>query len=84
MTDQIIGWCVTVLVVGLVVSFIIALVAVARLPDERPEVVTYDRFGGVIGAFENPGPSVGPGRGGDPIEARQQRHEQERRTEAPS
>ena len=75
MLDQIIGWCVAVLVAAAVISFVCSLVGVARLPDERPRVLTYDKHGGVMGEYENPGPRVAPGRGGDPIAARERSDE---------
>ena len=67
---QIISWAVTVLVVAAVVSFIVSLFAVARLPDERPVVRTFDRNGQEIGPLEQ----IAPGRAGDPIDRRQDKN----------
>lgn len=71
MAEAVVGWVVTALVVGTVVAFAAYLVGVRRLPDERPRVPTYDRFGRLLGWFENPGQRVSPGRGGDPLRRRQ-------------
>ncbi|MCH6468639.1 hypothetical protein [Sinomonas terrae] len=66
MAEELIGWAVSALVVLVVVAFIVYLFAVARLPDERPRVSTYDRHGKLIGRYENPGEQIAPGRRGDP------------------
>ena len=71
---QIISWALTVLVVAAVASFIVSLFAVARLPDERPQVRTFDRNGQEIGRLENPGEQIAPGRAGDPIDRRQNKN----------
>ncbi|MGA0568582.1 hypothetical protein ACO2Q7_14725 [Rathayibacter sp. KR2-224] len=71
MMAQVLSWAVTVLVVGVAVSFVVSLFSIARLPDERPKVRTFDGMGREIGAYENPGEQIAPGRSGDPIRRRQ-------------
>ncbi|KHL01429.1 hypothetical protein [Sinomonas humi] len=66
MAEAIIGWAISVLVAAVVVGFVIYLFAVARLPEERPRVPTYDRRGRFMGRYENPGEQIAPGRRGDP------------------
>lgn len=68
---QVLSWAVTVLVVATAVSFVVSLFAIARLPDERPKVRTFDGTGREIGAYENPGQEIAPGRAGDPLRRRQ-------------
>lgn len=72
---QVISWAVTVLVSAAIVSFVVSVFAVARLPDERPEVHTFDRNGHEIGPLQNPGEQIAPGRSGDPIGQRQNKSE---------
>lgn len=66
MAGTALAWAITALVVALAASFAVYLVAVARLPNERPRVPTYGRRGRVIGRYENPGEQIAPGREGDP------------------
>lgn len=68
---EVISWTVTVLIVSAVLSFVVSLVSIARLPDERPKVRTFDGTGRQIGAYENPSEQIAPGRSGDPIERRE-------------
>ncbi|WP_334171431.1 hypothetical protein [Sinomonas sp.] len=66
MAEAIIGWAVTALVSTVVVAFAVYLFAVARLPEERPRVHTYDGKGNLTGRYENPSEQIAPGRKGDP------------------
>lgn len=65
MADAALGWAITALILAVIASFVVYLIAVARLPNERPRVPTYDRLGRVIGRYENPGEQIAPGREGD-------------------
>ena len=69
--ESVVSWAVTALVVVTLAAFSAYLVAVRRLPDERPRVATYDRYGRLMGWYENPGHRVSPGRNGDPLQRRQ-------------
>lgn len=66
MADAIIAWAITALLAAVVASFALYLFAVARLPDQRPRVHTYDGQGNLTGRYENPGEQIAPGRKGDP------------------
>ena len=59
---DILGWCITALVIVLVLTFLGAVVSLHRLPtNERPKTATYDRFGEFIGMKENPDYHENPG-----------------------
>ena len=69
--NALISWTITALMVALVAAFALYLVAVRRLPvDRRPKVRTFDRFGRLLGDYENPGGDIAPGRSGDPLQRR--------------
>lgn len=76
MTENIMAWITTGLMITTVVAFVVYLFAVARLPDERPRVSTYDRYGRPLGRYENPGERIAPGREGDPLERRKEPSEE--------
>jgi hypothetical protein len=57
------SFVITLLVVTLIVSFVLYIVAVFRLPsDRRPRPPVYNRFGERIGWAENPDYRVNPGQ----------------------
>lgn len=61
----IISWLITVLVAALLVTFVVHILRLSRLPTaQRPRTRTYDRFGAVVGVKEKPDYHVNPGEDG--------------------
>jgi hypothetical protein len=57
-----VSWTITLLVVGILITFAIYLVGLRRLPlADRPRTPTFDRFGQFLGYAENPDYRENPG-----------------------
>lgn len=60
--DLIISWAISATVAMTLLSFVVYLVGLRRLPiQHRPKTPTYNRFGQIIGETENPDFHVNPG-----------------------